>query len=120
MFKFLTQSKMFKKPNCIEPFQLENLIRGFVGFQFFNLSQEMIQLNEKWEGLIQGAQRVPPHQALHYILENHSDPSTPIVLMCERGRHSVRICRQLTRRKYLNVHALLGGLKGLSQLSSLE
>ena len=95
----LKKLRIFKRPSYIDPFQLESLVIGFVGFHFFNLSKETIDLNEKWQQIIQRAQTLSSSQAFDYILENCPDRSTPIVLVCERGRRSGQMALRLEKKQ---------------------
>lgn len=104
---------LFKTPPYIDSFQLENLIRGLIGFHFFNLCKKNPELPERWSWMVQRAQVLEPHQAMEHILKSCPDLSSPIVLICEKGRRSGQIALRLEKKHYLNVYALKGGVKGL-------
>ena len=99
-------------PNSIGRFQLSNLISQQLSFVFFDFRKKVEKV-ESLQGLISRAECVSDHQVAAILESRSIDKSMPIVLLCENGRRSSKLAKQLEKQQYQNVYVIARGFKGL-------
>lgn len=97
---------------AIELFQLENLIDNRVPFLFFALlKQKPASCPAKVDHYMQHASIVSEAEMEQQVKTKNKD--TPIVLICEDGKHSRTLAGQMQKKGFTNVFFVAGGLQSI-------
>lgn len=99
----------FDRPDdvlMIAEFQFNNLIHSPAAFAFFDLRDKPSKVFSK-------AQMVAAKDLLTQVEKMVPTPEYPILIICEDGRISLRMGRQLAKRGYKNVTVLSGGVESI-------
>jgi rhodanese-related sulfurtransferase len=99
------------EPLKIGRYQLENLLRNGVRFQFFDLSEDVTSQHE----LLTGSRKLRAESALEEINAMNLSKDAPIVLICENSVKSMDVARRLEQNSYLNVYVFEGGRASLGE-----
>ncbi len=97
----------------IDLWQLKNLLENRVPFVFFDTREVKRDTLSQAELLLQSAKPIEMKKVLLELKEERQTKEQPIVLLCEDGRDSTEIAKNLYKNGYLNVCVIEGGYRGL-------
>lgn len=100
----------------IGEFQLENLVSQPLQFTFFDLSVK--SLSPRAQQLFEKAQKILENQVTQSLEELQVPKEAPIVLVCDKGKVSLKWAKKLEQMGYTNVYVLKGGAQGIKHRSS--
>ncbi|MBK7844925.1 MAG: rhodanese-like domain-containing protein [Bdellovibrionales bacterium] len=108
----------FKKLDVwkIGPFQLENIIQNSGHFFLFDLREPKVLLEEEellFAPFLSGARRLPPELVKSSLSELSAGLDSPVILVCQNGRVSSKVAKDLGAHGYVNIYVLEGGVKSL-------
>lgn len=93
-------------------YQLENLLRASVRFQYLDLRSEEARASQT-HFLLYGSQAVLPSDAVS-LLKSQSVPfDAGVILICEDGSTSAQVATDLEAAGFVNVYRVEGGLVAL-------
>ncbi len=110
--------RFFKKLDVwkIGPFQLENIIQNSGHFFLFDLREPKLLLEEEellFAPFLSGARKLSPKLVKSSLSEVSAGLDSPVILVCQNGKVSSKVAKDLGTQGYVNIYILEGGVKSL-------
>lgn len=100
----------------IGPFQFENIIQNSGHFFLFDLRESKLLLEEDellFAPFLSGARKLSPKLVKSSLSEASAGLDSPVILVCENGKVSLKVAKDLGTQGYVNIYILDGGVKAL-------
>lgn len=100
---------------CIENFQLENIVNNAVPYRLFYLGETSdLQDHVGPVSLLRRVEVLTENTTAEQILAQVVDLNYPIILLSRDGTQAQRVARQLEALQFVNVYYLRSGIEGLN------